>query len=535
MNRPYRFSWVLMATLCVAPSAFGAPQAQKEKPLAPISPSEWNERTAAHLLDRAGFGGTLEEIKELASLSPKQAVERLINFNRVTQRERLNEFVIQPYIPPPPKPDQNKYERNLQVFFGRVAQDNQQIEAARDWWLERMLLSTRPLQEKLTLFWHGHLTSSNAGVYMSGNMIRQNQLFRRHAAGNVGELMLAISKDPAMLRYLNNNANVKGRPNENYARELMELFTLGEGNYTESDIKEAARAFTGWTYTYDGVFIKRPNLHDHGEKTFLGKTGNFDGDDIVEIIMSRPEHARFICEELFKFFVNDNPSTKQINAMVWTYRVGGNRVGPVLQKLFLSKDFYSQQAMGTRVKSPVEYLVSTWKSLGLKKVPQRHRLKTDLAEMGQVLLYPPTVEGWEGGRAWITSSTLLSRYNVAGRLILGAEVDPSRPSLVLPPAMAWVPVKQTEAAKHADFSASKWVKDAGARDAESAVRHLEQRFLRVPLSDANRAHVVQFIESQNLAPIGDPKKTDAKQPHLQEVNLRRALHLILCTPEFQLH
>ncbi|HIF00180.1 MAG TPA: DUF1800 family protein [Fuerstia sp.] len=292
----------------------------------------------------------------------------------------------------------------------------------------------------------------------------------------------------------------EGRPNENYARELMELFTLGEGNYTEEDIKEAARALTGWTATGDGSFLFRQNQHDSGPKTFLTRTGNFDGTDIVEIIVGQPQHARFICTELFRFFVHDQPTETQINAMVWTYRIGGNRVRPVLNQLFLSKAFYSDQAIATRVKSPVEYLVSTWKAMGLQKISQADRLKTDFAEMGQVLYYPPTVEGWEGGPAWITSSTLLARYNVAGRLLLGAEVDPSRPTLLLPPALSWVPVKQSRAARRVDFSAMDWIAAAGATSTAEAVAHLEERFLRVPLSDFKRAEVVSFLASRGWQP-----------------------------------
>lgn len=516
------------AALCVVSEAHAQPRGDA---LAPIDPDQWNANTAAHLLDRAGFGGSPEEIAELAAMTPTQAVDRIVNFHKVKQDERLKDFQPQPYIAPPPTPGQTKYERNLQVFFGRVAFDNKQMEDGRDWWLERMLLSKRPLEEKLTFFWHGHLTTSNASAYMSSSLIRQNQLFRRHAAGNVGELILAVSKDPAMLRYLNNNANVKGRPNENYARELMELFTLGEGNYTEDDIREAARALTGWTFTGDGAFWFRPDKHDSGEKTFLGQTGNFDGTDIVEIIITQPRHARFLCTELFKFFVHDSPTPEQINAMIWSYRIGGNRVRPVLAKLFQSKAFYSDKAIATRVKSPVEYLLSIWKSAGLARVPQRSRLQTDLAEMGQVPFYPPTVEGWEGGAAWITSSTLLARYNVAGRLLLGAEVDPSRPTLLLPPSMAWVPIKHSDAAREADFSASKWMHKIEADDAADAVAHLEARFLRVPLPESKRSEVVHFLESRGWARVLDG---DARAGDMEKL-LRRALHLILCTPEFQIH
>lgn len=520
-------AWLIHPTLCVA-----AQQRQQDsKPLAPLEAADWDNRKAAHLLDRAGFGGTPEEIAKMGAMLPNEAVNRLVNYQNISQDERINDFLVQPFVSPPPTENQTKYERNLQVFFGRVAFDNRQIESARDWWLERMLVSKRPLEEKLTLFWHGHLTTSNAGVYMSSPLIQQNQLFRRHAAGNVGELILAVSKDPAMLRYLNNNSNIKGRPNENYARELLELFTLGEGNYTENDIKEAARAFTGWTSTGDGSFLFRPNQHDVGEKTFLGKTGNFDGTDIVELVIGHRQHARFICTELFMFFVHDRPTEAQINAMIWTYRVGGNRVRPVLNQLFLSKAFYSEEAMSTRVKSPVEYLVSTWKAMGLQKVPQTDRLKTDLAEMGQVLFYPPTVEGWEGGSAWITSSTLLARYNVAGRLLLGADVDPSRPTLVLPPAMAWVPITQSSAAQEAEFSAAKWMTDAGAKSASEVVKQLESRFLRVPLSEFKRREVVKFLES--LGWMSTDKISFASEK--SEYQLRRALHLILCTPEFQIH
>ena len=528
MRRVCTMTCSLLATVLLA---LPAESQEGRKPLAPLEASQWDRQKAAHLLDRAGFGGTPDDISELAAMSPKQAVDRLVNFQRAAQDGRLHDFLVQPYVPPLPTDGQTKYQRNLQLFFGRVAFDNRQIEAARDWWLERMLLSKRPLEEKLTLFWHGHLTTSNAGVYMSNAVIHQNQLFRQHSAGNVGELILAVSKDPAMLRYLNNNANVKGRPNENYARELMELFTLGEGAYTEEDIKEAARALTGWTFAGDGSFLFRKNQHDSGEKTFLGKTGNFDGTDIVEIIISRQQHARFICTELFRFFVHDEPSDAEVNAMVWTYRVGGNRIRPVLHRLFLSEAFYGDKAIATRIKSPVEYLVSTWKAMGLQRVPQKGRLKTDLAEMGQILFYPPTVEGWEGGRAWITSSTLLARYNLAGRLLLGGEVDPSRPTLVLPPALAWVPIKRSLAATQADISATDWVAGASSTSAAEIVAHLEERFLRVPLSDSKRAEVVDFLKSRGWPPAVKDRDGSTDREH----QLRRAVHLIVCTPEFQIH
>ncbi len=531
MNRSFSLPAFLLGIALVVTATTALDGEQEEKPLAPVSAAEWDARHAAHLLDRAGFGGSPQEIAEIAALTPQQAVTRLVNFHKVTQDKRLGDFQVQPYVPPPPTEGQTKYDRNLQVFFGLVAFDNNQVERARDWWFERMLLSTRPLEEKLTFFWHGHLTTSNADVYMSQSVIRQNKLFRRHAAGNVGELILAVSKDPAMLRYLNNNANVKGRPNENYARELMELFTLGEGNYTEEDIQEAARALTGWSSTGDGAFLFRKNMHDGGEKTFLGETGNFDGADIVDIIIGQPQHARFICSELFRFFVHDEPTREEVNAMIWTYRIGGNRVRPVLQQLFLSKAFYSDKAIITRVKSPVEYLVSTWKSMGLEAVPQKDRLRNDLAEMGQVPFYPPTVEGWDSGPAWITSSTLLARYNVAGRLLLGAEVDPSRPTLLLPPALAWVPITRSPAAREAEFSSMAWVIEAGARDAAAAVVELEGRFLRVSLSEEKRAEVVGFLERREWSAVAEenPRRGD------MEYLLRRALHLILCTPEYQLH
>ena len=229
--------------------------------------------------------------------------------------------------------------------------------------------------------------------------------------------------------------------------------------------------------------------------------------------------------------MHDEPTREQLNAMIWTYRVGGNRVRPVLNKLFLSKAFYSDKVIATRVKSPVEYLVSIWKAMGLQEVPQKERLKTDLAEMGQVLFYPPTVEGWEGGRAWITSSTLLARYNVAGRLLLGAEVDPSRPTLLLPPALGWVPVRKSLAAREAQFSSMGWMAAAGANDATSAVACLEDRFLRVPLSKAKQAEVVDFLKSRDWAPVDESNERSQDMEHL----LRRALHLILCTPEYQIH
>ena len=344
---------------------------------------------AAHLLRRAGFGGTPAEIDQLAALSHSDAVEKLLNF---------------------------QIDGNLAFNLERKLQENGYEPALNDiayWWLLLMARTKQPLQEKMTLFWHGHFTSSFSKVKDPMLLLEQNQLFRDNALGKFGDFVKKVSRNPAMIDFLDGEANRKGKPNENYARELMELFTIGIGNYTEQDVREAARAFTGWSYK-DRSYIFLANQHDTGSKTFMGQTGNFNGDDIIDIILKRPESGKFIINELWSFFVYPNPEPAVTDRLAEVYFKSNYDLKEVMRAIFLSPEFLSDKAYRALVKSPVEYVIGMAKQLGATNIASN--LTQAAAGMGQTLFNPPTVKGWDGNLGWINTSYFFDRINTANNL-----------------------------------------------------------------------------------------------------------------------
>jgi uncharacterized protein (DUF1800 family) len=287
--------------------------------------------------------------------------------------------------------------------------------------MTRMLYTQRPLQEKMALFWHTHFATAASKVRAADLLLNQIQLFRDNALGNFETLLQKITRDPAMLAWLDNNQNRKGRPNENYAREVMELFTVGIGNYTDQDVKEAARAFTGYTATRQGEFVFNPNQHDDGDKTFMGIVQNWDADDILAKLVRHPATARFLTTKLFRFFVYDNPDTSTIDRLAATYTNSGFDIRAVVRDIFSGPEFLSERAFRGNVKQPVELVIGSLKALNVQNVgpdlPQATR------RMGQDLLNPPDVSGWKGGDNWISATTLLERFNFADRLATARATD----------------------------------------------------------------------------------------------------------------
>jgi uncharacterized protein (DUF1800 family) len=398
------------------------------QPYKPSSEKPFNAVRAAHLLNRAGFGGTEDEIKRVLELGPVEAVEWLLDFPDAGAEELSREDVpdlssVEGY----PK----SYREAQQIMRGmtdqeRMAYRQQLMRANREavlatgaWWVKRMAVGPYPLQEKLTLFWHGHFTTSARDERSAHLLWQQNELLRRQAAGNFGDFVSDISHDPAMLDYLNNQQNRKQHPNENYARELMELFTLGIGNYTEDDIKEAARAFTGWGHDGDD-FVFRKYDHDNGEKKFFGRKGNLDGEDVIDAILEHRACASYIAGKLFTFFGYENPEPEITQGLGQVLRANDWNLRPLLRTMLTSQAFYSDKAIGTQIKSPVQLVVGTSRLLGLEP-PVGRGLGASLQQMGQVPLDPPNVKGWPGGRAWINTSTLFVRYNTAVRMVAGGE------------------------------------------------------------------------------------------------------------------
>jgi uncharacterized protein (DUF1800 family) len=467
-------------------------------------------RRAAHLLRRAGFGGSAAEIETFASLSREAAADRLLDDDGVDNSvldARLASFVL---------------DETEEATRGRVLEDMQR------WWLSRMAYSAHPLEERMTLIWHGLLTSQVTRLDATRVhwLLRQNALFRQQALGVYDDLVQAVSKDPAMMAYLDTISSDRRHPNENYARELMELFTMGIGNYTEADVREAARAFTGWrvtptptptaaqtaglsaaeverlrlrmAYGFDPDFRLDASQHDTGSKTFLGQTGAWDGEDIVRIIMAQPATGRFIATRLFRELAYEDPAAETVDRLVDVWNRSGHSVRAVVRAILVSDEFNSERAYRGKVRGPVEFVVGLFRGLELDGTfafaatgggrPARNGAQFYVA-MGQLLFEPPGVAGWETGEAWLSSGRLIARANVADQVFF-----PHGQPLAIPVL-----------AEVADSPAA-------LLDAVLA------RLVDGQMGDDARASILAHLET-----IADPTERAAT-----------AAYLVACSPEYQL-
>jgi len=358
-----------------------------------------------HLMRRAAFGKPASELEQLSSLKYEELVDDLVDVNKFS------------------RPEEDLLERhNLQ----HADEESTQWSAAR--WVFRMINSDRPLEEKAALMWHGVFATGSGKVANNPMMRVHYELLRDYGLGNFRDLLVAVAKDPAMIYWLDQQMNHAEAPNENFGRELLELFSMGIGNYSEDDVKECARAFTGWTKTqtiprypggfYPSKFVYKPEDHDDGIKTFLGKTGTFNGEDIIDIIVQHPATAKFVATEIYDFFVADNPSEEHIDQLAKKFKECDYVIGEVLKFLFNS-DFF-KESLFEKVKSPAEIVAGTVIQSGRHRDPYEFgliKLPSKAANMGQQLLNPPTVEGWHTGREWIDSSFLVERINFASEMI----------------------------------------------------------------------------------------------------------------------
>ncbi len=405
-----------------------------------IKDEDFGYPEARHLLLRAGFGGTDEQIRTLASWGPQAAVDHLLDYEDIPVEADARDAFDNSIILPPTDLErrslaaarQAKDEAKIsqfQTMRNRAkAADRKQMREIQIWWITRMIQSPRPLEEKLTLFWHGHFATSFRTTEDSYHMYAQNRMLRANATGNFGDLLRGIVRDPAMLRYLNNNQNRKSSPNENLARELLELFSLGEGNYSENDIKEGAKALTGYTYRDDAFYFNKNN-HDNNSKRVLGSQGNLDADGLVDAILRSNACAYFICAKFYKFFVADittdiqeldGPERTVVRNLSKAFQGSRYEIKPMLRKLLLSQHFYDPSVMGDKIKSPIELLVGAIRTLN---VPTRNvtTLSSAMDMMGQSVFMPPSVKGWDGGRSWINTSTMFIRQNTLVYLISGRQ------------------------------------------------------------------------------------------------------------------
>lgn len=396
--------------------------------LAQAAQARLDEAAARHLLVRTGFAPSQAEVDALVGQSAEQAVDGILAAARAAQpRNPPPAFVT---APPPAPP------RSLGTREQRQAWRRQQLREGLDlkaWWVGEMIASPTPLAERMTLFWHGHFATSQRKVVRSQAMWRQHQLLRTHALGNFGALLHAVAKDPAMLAYLDGASSRKAAPNENFAREVMELFTLGEasqgGGYSEQDVREAARAFTGWSIERDDFsFRLRPAFHDGGSKTVFGRSGTFDGDAVIDLMLEQPAAARFITARLWREFVSPAPAGAQFDAIAARFRASGYDIATVLHDLLLSDAFWAPDSVGALVKSPVELVVGAVRQFGVQP-PDPLPLVRKSAQLGQNLLVPPNVKGWPGYTDWINATRLLERKRFAEQLFRfgGAMQQPPQP------------------------------------------------------------------------------------------------------------
>jgi uncharacterized protein (DUF1800 family) len=503
--------------------------------LNPLPASKWNYACAAHLYNRAGFGGTPAEIESLLRLGPEDAVSWFVDYEKIPESEDRPDWA---------KPDPERSGRYMELLRTarqemssdmteeqkkdaaekrhQALQDFQReqlrnMQQMRGQWLQRMARGPRPLQEKLTLFWHGHFATSAVKVRNAFFMWQQIDTFRRMASGDWLALLAAAATDPAMLIWLDQAQSRKEHPNENFARECMELFTLGEGHYTEKDVTEAARAMTGWSLDrIHEEYHFRPAMHDKGSKTVLGQTGKFNGRDVLEIIVAQPQADRFVSEKLWKFFASEDCAPALLDALAEVFRSNGHNFKPLLRAMFRSEEFYADSVVGAQVKSPVQWLVSTLRLLE-RPMPQPIVSTEMIKTLGQDLLLPPNVKGWDGGLSWITTNTLLARYNqaavlVMGRGNLGAQGD-NRPGQQMAAQFA-----NAAAERMAPVDVKSIVGESDRRDAETLIAALGRRFMQGQLTGKHRQILRDYLGSRT---------------EFDDADVRHAIRLLMSTPEYQ--
>lgn len=374
------------------------------------------QRHIQHLYWRAGFGVDVKKIDQLKSKSKNEIVKNLMSDAKKINLLQLNlsEFDL----------IKNKSPKALKLEMGEEAyrklrqKSQKKVRDLNYAWLERLTEPTSVLREKMTLFWSNVFVCRDNHIF---HIQHYNNTLRKNSLGNFRNLVKAIAKEASMSKYLNNNQNKKKSPNENFARELMELFTLGIGNYSEQDIKESARAFTGWSFKYNGDFLLRKKQHDSGEKIFFGQKGYFDGDDIIDLILEKEECARFICDKIYKYFVNPIINEKNLDEITTIFYKDYD-INNLMRHIFNAKWFYHTSNIGVKIKSPVELLV------GIRRVVpvtflKKNQLNYLQKMMGQFLLYPENVSGWKGDKNWIDSNTLMFRMKLASLILNDAIIN----------------------------------------------------------------------------------------------------------------
>jgi uncharacterized protein (DUF1800 family) len=363
-----------------------------------------------HLYNRVGFGISYADANILQSQSRAKVVSQLFEASREVKPLTVDTSVLKAMIKGLKMKDRKKLRSLIKDSVKKV----HELNIA---WIYKLGNTDELLREKMTLFWANHFVCHDKNIL---HVQQYNNTLRKHALGNFKEFVIAIAKEASMIKYLNTKQNRKRKPNENFARELMELFTLGRDNYSEKDIKESARAFTGWNHDFMGDFRFRKRQHDDGEKTFFGETGNFDGDDVIEIILKQEQCAKYICKKIYKYFVNDIIDNSRVSEMTDIFYKDYD-IENLMRFLFLSDWFYDEKNIGTKIKSPIEFLVGVHRVVPVQFEKPRELIYLQKL-LGQHLLFPPNVAGWKGGRNWINPNTMMLRLNLPSILLVNGAI-----------------------------------------------------------------------------------------------------------------
>jgi len=493
--------------------------------LTPLKPGEWDWNKAAHLLNRAGFGGTPEQIDALYHAGFDRSVNRLLNapddtaeFPKpvwATQDSSQQMAILHAGLDLAAAGTPADQEARKMIFRKYQGDVRKNMIDLVGWWLNRMATTPDPLREKLTLFWHGHFATGVTKVRDSYKMWLQNETLRQHALGDFGSMVRAMSRDPAMLVWLDGADSLRSKPNENWARELMELFTLGIGNYTEDDIKASAKAFTGYKVNpANQTFFYSPLQHNDEQKTFFGKTGDFNGDDIINMILGKPVCAQYMVRKIWRFFVYDNPAPALVNDLAARFQKNGYAIHPLMNEIFRSAEFYSPRAIRMQIKRPVEWTIRNAKVLEAS-LPPTIPMTNALRQLGQIPFDPPNVKGWDGGKAWITTSTLLARYNLSNYVI-------GNGGMTLQPvgnnAKKARPMRDVPSRAVIDFE--KIAPAALRKDTTALVKSLSLRLFQTELIPYASQRFIDYLE---------PRKAD-----IDDQTVRELLHLMMSTPDYQL-
>jgi hypothetical protein len=481
----------------LAPKLAEVDPEQAWRPWKPDQAQPWDAAWAAHLYRRAAFGASPAVIERAVKDGYPATLDRLLRGSPGFEE------------------------------FDALFADSGKGANLPCWWLVRMLYGGFPLREKLALFWHNHFATSTAKV-PSEQMLRQNELFRRHALSSFRTLLLEVSRDPAMLIWLDSNRNVKAHPNENFAREVMELFSLGVGNYSEEDVREAARAFTGWhTNSKQTEFAFNTDQHDQGVKSILGRTGNCDGMDVIRFLLEDPATARLLAGKLYRDFVSEvEPPAALLEPLADRFRGADYDIADLVRCMLSSRLFFSEHAYLKRISSPVEFALRTVQSAWSGPIAPSN-IATHLTAMGQTLFAPPNVKGWPSGRAWLNDATMLARNNFAEWATIQAGADDADQaklefSVVLLYMSRFPFIERAPRNSRDRFDVSFHARRRNAHSPKEAVAALTEQFFPGGLNAVTTARLQAFIAD------GAPAKRDLA------LRIRETAHAMMCMPEYQL-